>query len=157
MDSQQGVYVLLRYKKKQCVICSKKLKTEEIRTGYGNYWCFEHFSHSEDYVLSCIKCEEYFLKDGFHTTCPRCTTAPRNPPKISGWYWISSWKFCDNCKLGVRLIIVNWMHDWERCPICLIKLPIKDKKILNLLAGIVRKKGDLPEGQKKFEVQMVLS
>lgn len=157
MGSKQGVYVLLRYKKKQCVVCHKKLQIQEMRMGYGNYWCIEDWSHAEDFVTKCIKCDQYFMTDNFHTTCPDCTSKPRNYPKMSGWYWISSWKFCDNCKVGVRLIVVNWMHDWERCPICLIKLPIKDKKIIDILAGKIKKKDNLPEGQKKFEVQMVLS
>lgn len=157
MECKQGV-ITLRYKKKQCIICKKKLKTEEMRIGNGHYWCIEDWAHSEDFLQSCMKCSDYFIKDGFHTTCPKCTVSRLNYEKTSGWYFLSAWKYCDNCKVGVRLIVVNWMHDWERCPNCLIKLPIKDKKILDILAGIVKRKDkkNLPQGQLQFEVQTVV-
>lgn len=42
--------------------------------------------------------------------------------------------FCPLCKKIQQLCRVSWLHTWERCNYCLMKLPIgkRDKKVLTI-------------------------
>lgn len=42
-----------------------------------------------------------------------------------GWKETDTYSWCPIHRKIVKCVIVNWMHNWLRCPECLLKLPSK--------------------------------
>ena len=107
--------------------------------GYGEYWCIDDWSNSHKFLENCQHCEYQFVKDGFHTICTKCRKIRRTYGKNSGWIKINKNAVCPLCKIEVQLVIVRWMRDYERCPICMVAIPLP-KYILKFLSNPLKQK-----------------
>ena len=53
------------------------------------------------------------------------------------WRYAGASRFCPLCHAVRRLVVVSWLHGWERCEYCLLKLPVSSKNNLILLPRLV--------------------